>query len=250
MTGKIVNAVLFSLAPAIGMVTGGALAAWCKPGNTARSYIQHLAAGIVFAAVGVEILPDVMHRGDPFAVACGFAVGVVAMLAIRALSRRAESSDQSEPGMPWPLIGAVSVDLFVDGMLVGVGFALGTRQGLLITLALTGCAVSLGLATAVSVLRPGTTPWHAFTVTSAIAVLPIAGAASGALVTILLSGGWLVGVLAFTCAALLYLIAEELLVEAHESQDAKRESVFTTAIFFAGFLAVLLIDMLIGAGAG
>jgi hypothetical protein len=35
-----------------------------------------------------------------------------------------------------------------------------------------------------------------------------------------------------------------LLVEAHESQEAKRESAFTTAVFFAGFLAVLLIDML------
>jgi zinc transporter, ZIP family len=244
MTGKILNAVLFSIAPAVGMAGGGALAAWCKPGRTVRSYIQHLAAGIVFAAVGVEILPDVMHRGNPFAMACGFAVGVAAMLAIRALSRRAESSGKSGPGLPWPLIGAVSVDIFVDGMLVGVGFAVGARQGLLLTIALTGCAVSLGLATAVSVLRPGTTPWRALTITSMIAVLPIAGAALGALVTSILSGKWLVGILAFTCAALLYLIAEELLVEAHESQQPKRESAFTTAVFFAGFLAVLLIDML------
>jgi ZIP family zinc transporter len=244
MAGKILNAVLFSIAPAIGMAGGGALAAWCKPGKTVRSYIQHLAAGIVFAAVGVEILPDVTHRGNPFAVACGFGVGVAAMLAIRALSRRAESSGNAGPGMPWPLIGAVSVDIFVDGMLVGVGLALGARQGLLLTIALTGCAVSLGLATAVSVLRPGTTPWRALMITSTIAVLPIAGAALGALVTTLLSGKWLIGILAFTCAALLYLIAEELLVEAHESQQPKRESAFTTAVFFAGFLAVLLIDML------
>ncbi len=244
MTEKILNAVLFSIAPAVGMAGGGALAAWCKPGKAVRSYIQHLAAGIVFAVVGVEILPDVMHRGNPFAVACGFAVGVAVMLAIRALSRRAESSDKSGPGMPWPLIGAVSVDIFVDGMLVGVGFALGDRQGLLLTIALTGCAVSLGLATAVSVLRPGITPWRALMVTSTIAVLPVAGAALGALIAVLLSGKWLVGILAFTCAALLYLIAEELLVEAHESQRPKRESVFTTAVFFAGFLAILLVDML------
>jgi ZIP family zinc transporter len=244
MTGQILNAVLFSIAPAIGMAGGGALAVWCAPGRTVRSYIQHLAAGIVFAAVGVEILPDVMHRGHPFAVACGFAVGVAAMLAIRALSRAAESSGKAGPGVPWPLIGAVSVDIFVDGMLIGVGLAIGARQGLLLAIALTGCAFSLGLATAVSVLRPGTTPWRAFAITSTIAVLPIAGAAVGALVATLLSGGWLTAVLAFTCAALLYLISEELLVEAHESQLPKRESAFTTAIFFVGFLAVLLIDML------
>jgi ZIP family zinc transporter len=250
MTGKILDAVLFSIAPAMGVAGGGALAAWCKPGNTVRSYIQHLAAGIVFAAVGVEILPDVMHRGHPFALACGFAAGVAAMLAIRALSRRAEASDKPGVGTPWPLIGAVSVDIFVDGMLIGVGFAIGARQGLVLTIALTGCAISLGLATAVSVLRPGTTPWRAFTITSTIAVLPIGGAALAALVTTLLIGKWLVGILAFTCAALLYLIAEELLVEAHELQQPKREDVFTTAIFFAGFLAVLVVDMLIGSNAG
>ncbi len=169
MTGEILNAVLFSAAPAIGMAAGGALAVWSRPGKTVRSYIQHLAAGIVFAAVGVEILPDLMRRGHPFAVSCGFALGVGAMLAIRASSRRAESSSNAGPGLPWGLIGAVSVDIFVDGILVGVGFVIGARQGILLTVALTGCAISLGLATAVSVLRLNTSSRRAIAVTSAIA---------------------------------------------------------------------------------
>ena len=38
---------------------------------------------------------------------------------------------------------------------------------------------------------------------------------------------------------LLYLVTEELLREAHEREDTS----FTTATFFVGFLAILLIDM-------
>jgi ZIP family zinc transporter len=250
MAGEILNVLLFSIAPAVGMAGGGALAAWRKPGKAVCSYIQHLAAGIVFAAVGVEILPEVIHRGDPFAVVCGFAVGVVAMLAIRALSRRAESSGGSSQETPWPLIGAVSVDIFVDGLLVGVGFSLGARQGILLAAALTGCTISLGLATAVSIVRLGASPHRTVMITSVMALLPMVGAAAGALLTTLVNGGWLTAILAFTCAALLYLVAEELLVEAHEWQQPKRESALTTAIFFLGFLAVLVVDMLMGSSAG
>ena len=49
----------------------------------------------------------------------------------------------------------------------------------------------------------------------------------------------LAGVLAFGAAALLYLVTEELLVEAHETRDTTA----ATAMFFAGFLLFLLLGM-------
>ena len=48
-------------------------------------------------------------------------------------------------------------------------------------------------------------------------------------------------VLAFGVAALLYLVTEELLVEAHEVP----ETALVTSIFFVGFLLLLLIDLLV-----
>ena len=53
-------------------------------------------------------------------------------------------------------------------------------------------------------------------------------------------GRVLSAVLAFGCAALLFLVTEELLVEAHEVP----ETPWTTAMFFAGFLLFLVIGML------
>ena len=52
-------------------------------------------------------------------------------------------------------------------------------------------------------------------------------------------------VLAFGAAALIYLVAEELLVEAIEAE----ESLVSTAMLFAGFLAVIAIRLLCGIGA-
>ncbi|MEJ2719770.1 MAG: transporter [bacterium] len=239
------QAVMYSVAPVVGMVAGGIAAARWQPGGRVRSYIQHLAAGIVFSAVGVEVLPDVIHRRDPFPAAIGFAVGVASMLSIRALSRWAESrSGSAGRGKPWALLAAVAVDVIVDGLLIGVGFAVGQRQGILLALALTGCAVSLGLATAAALVQAGRSRLRAGVITAGIGLLPAVGALAGAVLAGQLTGGWMEAVLSFTCAALLYLVTEELLLDAHESRK-EPETPLTTAAFFVGFLALMIAVMII-----
>ncbi len=226
-------------------MAGGCLAAWWRPGNRFRSYIQHFAAGVVFAAIGVEILPDVMHRNSPLAAAFGFAAGVVAMLVIREFSRAAERSGgvaETSGRSSWALVAAVVVDVLVDGMLIGIAFAAGESQGLLVALSITGCTVSLGLATAASLLGDGSSPPRAASLTSALAVVPVVGAIGGALIAGSLNDRSMETVLAFTCAALLYLVTEELLVEAHAEQEGP-ETPLMTAVFFVGFLAILITAM-------
>ena len=49
------------------------------------------------------------------------------------------------------------------------------------------------------------------------------------------------GFFAFGLVSLLYLVTEELLVEAHETPDRT----WVTAMFFAGFLALLVIEELL-----
>jgi ZIP family zinc transporter len=72
------------------------------------------------------------------------------------------------------------------------------------------------------------------------------GALLGATLLAGLSGPWLEGVLAFGAAALLYLVTEELLVEAHKLPDTP----LMTAGFFLGFLVLFLIEMAVAAPAG
>jgi len=58
----------------------------------------------------------------------------------------------------------------------------------------------------------------------------------------LLPNPLLTGFFAFGLIALLYLVTEELLVEAHETPDRP----WVTAMFFVGFLALLLLEEVIG----
>ena len=98
-----------------------------------------------------------------------------------------------------------------------------------------------GLATAATLGRRGVSRGRSVLTTSALAVLPLLGAVAGGLLLGGLRGGWMEAVLTFALATLLYLVTEELLVEAHEV----KETPLTTALFFAGFLAFMLLDMLV-----
>jgi ZIP family zinc transporter len=70
-------------------------------------------------------------------------------------------------------------------------------------------------------------------------LLPGGAALGASLLGGLKGAGWEVA-LSFGAAALLYLVTEELLVEAHEVP----ETALSTAMFFLGFLILLIIDML------
>lgn len=67
----------------------------------------------------------------------------------------------------------------------------------------------------------------------------LGGAALGASSLDLLSDSIMEGVLSFGGAALLYLVTEELLVEAHK----KSETPIQAAMFFVGFIALFLTEM-------
>ena len=74
---------LFSSIPVVTMVAGGLIAVLKRPGGNVRSLILHFAAGVVFSVVGVEILPDIIKNHLPVMTIMGFALGVLAMVAIR-----------------------------------------------------------------------------------------------------------------------------------------------------------------------
>lgn len=252
MTAALYTVVSYAAIPAGALSLGGFAAIVRSPGDRARSYLQHFAAGVVFAAVAVEVLPDVVHRRAPVAASLGFAAGVAAMLAIRAVSRRLgapaevvstpaagdRSGDPARAALR--LLGVVGVDVLVDGILIGVMLAAGRRQGVLVTVALSVEVLSLGAAISATLGSRGTSRARSAAAVLLLAALIIAGALVGAVLLGGRTGAAEEAVLAFSVAALLFLVTEELLVEAHEVP----ETPVTTATFFVGFLLLLVIDMI------
>lgn len=213
----------------------GVVAAIRAPSPAVRSGVQHIAAGVLFAALATELLPDVVHRRMPFVTLIGFALGVAAMLLLRQLAARLEASngDAAPRGVPTSLLLVSGVDIALDGVLIGISFAAGARQGLLITVALTLEVLFLGVATAAAMSGPGVRQRVVLT-TLAFAALLLAGAGIGAYFLAGVDGVILDAVMSFGVAALLYLVTEELLVEAHEVD----ETPLLTSMFFVGIDAL------------
>ena len=231
---------IYTLLPVVAMIIGGSVAAFRPPRPTLQSYLQHFAAGVVFAAAAGEVLPEIMHTGSPIPLIIGFALGVIVMLGIKRLTEHFEQHEVSQAGQPTRLVVVVGVDLLIDGLLVGVGFAAGAKVGLLLTVALTLEILFLGLSTAAELTEAGATRGRVIGTTAGLAVLVAAGAAVGVTLLAGLSGSALEVVLSFGAAALLYLVTEELLVEAHETPDTP----LITAAFFVGFLVLFVIEMI------
>lgn len=229
-----------SLIPAAAAVVGAGIAVARPPRPTVRSGVQHIAAGVVFAAVAGELLPEVLAIHKPVQVVIGFALGIALMLIVRQLTEPAAESSVTSTGDPRGLLVAVGVDLLIDGLLVGIGFAAGGKTGVLLVVALTLEVVFLGVSTVVELIQARVASGRAVATVAGLAALLVIGATIGAFLLSGLSDGWLEVLLGFGAAALLYLVTEELLVEAHEVP----ETPLTTALFFVGFLTLLVIEML------
>jgi ZIP family zinc transporter len=169
-----------------------------------------------------------MHGGSPTATLIGGALGVAVMLGLKAAESRFEG--------PVALLAAIGLDLAIDGLVLGLAFIAGEKAGTLLAVALTLEVLFLAL-TLTNDLAGRYRKAKAIGLTCALAVLVPIGALIAQPVA-LLSPIWITGFLSFGLMALLYLVTEELLVEAHEKPD----SPLISAMFFVGFLILLLIE--------
>lgn len=242
--GTPAQVVSYALVPVATMVVGAAIAAARPPGEKVRSGIQHFAAGVIFSVVGVELLPDVVASHDVLEVAGGFTLGVIVMLLVERLAGAHEYADEGREAAAAGMLTAVGVDLLLDGLLVGISFAAGATEGSLVAGALAFEMLSLGMALAVDLNRAGATAGRAIAIPAILALVTlVGGAALGSTVLAHAPDYVLATVLAFGSAALLFLVTEELLVEAHRVG----ETPWATAMFFLGFIVFLVLGMVTGA---
>ena len=236
-----VSLLICLLLPALSVLAGALVVRFWQPTSVTLAAVQHFTAGLVLSAVAVELMGDLVSTPHFVAVVTGFVVGVLFMLAIGKITQRAESS-QEQVGGSSGLIFAVGVALFVDGLLVGTALTLGAKRGVLIALALTIEAFFLALSTCSTLRTRRAGRREMLLVPFLLAVLVVTGVLTARFFSVQLDGALLVGTLSFATAALLYLVVEELLVEAHQGEDRG----ITPAFFFAGFLLLYVLQHWLG----
>lgn len=236
---------VWSLLPVAATLCAILVALTHRPSAGARSALQHLAAGIVFAAVATEIVPEMLAGGHVLAVASGFAAGVALMFGVRlagdAMSS-ANTTKSSASASGWSMLMATGIDLAIDGLLIGLGFAISTASGVLLTLAVAFEVLFVSLGLSATLADRGRPVRFIALSLGVMALLTLICMLLGASLLSSLEPAWKVVVLSFGSAALLYLVSEELLVEAHADGA---DSVLGSMLFFVGFGASLVGSMLL-----
>ncbi|MFN8098302.1 MAG: ZIP family metal transporter [Dermatophilaceae bacterium] len=252
----VVKAATLVAFPVAASTIGAVVAAVKPPGQRFVSGVQHFAAGVVMAALVGEIMPELRAEGHLAWTVVGFVAGAILVLALGAYGRHTEEeaaaaarkgslrrqavTAAAAASLPVGMLGAMAVDLLLDGVLVGLGVRLGSTQGLILTIALTLEVLFLGLSVVSELTESGATTRRAVLICTLLGLMTAVGAIGAALFLGTVSTTVMSAVLAFGAAALLYLVVEELLVEAHE----EKESVTLGAMFFLGFLVVYVLAAL------
>lgn len=219
-------------------VIGGFFPTLFRIQQRALSHMQHFVAGIVLAAMATSILPGAIKSEKLLPICVGFVVGMFILLVLQAISHKVEQVHAKS--FPLGAVVAGMIDLFIDGLLIGISFVIGKEAGLVVTLSLSFCAFFLCL-TIGGMIRNFFVRLLSSIVLASMLLL---GAFVATLCIPLFYTSLYFEILSFGVAALLFLACEELLKAAHKKED----SLLTTFLFFAGFLAVLVIHMTISAG--
>ncbi len=239
MAGTLVTALSYTSLGVVAALVGGVIAVYRAPGAQMESNIQHFAAGVVFAAVAAELLPDI-HDNTPQVVVAGFAVGVAAMLGVHQLSKRIEKRNiGGQYAGAAGLIITVGIDMLIDGVLIGVTFIKGADTGAIIAIALAIEVLFLGVAVVVA-LPSGMSALRKLVVPAGFGLLLVTGVTVGVLTLDGAPETTIALFLSFGAAALLYLVTEELLVKAGKVPQTP----VSTTLFFLGFLSIFLLDII------
>jgi ZIP family zinc transporter len=227
------------LIPALVAILGGFLAVIWHPSAQARSLIQHFTAGVILAALAVEILPELQREHvDQWLLIAAFTGGALFMYGMKLWSEQMayKASLRPQAGMlNHGLILACLIDVMVDGLIIGAGFAADAQTGFVLALGLSVELLFLGLSLVSDTIKG----WRVVLMTAFLSLV--------VLISSLLGNHFLADapkelvsvILAFGIAVLLYLVTDELLIEAHEVKE-KPHSVLW---LFAGFLAFWSIQL-------
>jgi zinc transporter, ZIP family len=223
---------LYAFVPAAVAAAGAVYTVLQPPGGKLVSGIQHFAAGVIFYAAAGELLPDATRQGSIWPIVLGGGIGIVAMLVLRSATEKARGSVG--------LSTASSIDALIDGLVLGLGFQAGQHQGMLLAIALAIEFLFLGLSVAAA-FGDRASRWRIIGTTTGISLMVPLGTLIARPIGSL-AAPYRTAAFAFGLIALLYLVTEELLVEAHE----KPETTWGAALLYVGFLAMTIVDQALG----
>jgi ZIP family zinc transporter len=135
------NILLLAAMPAAGNFAQVLLRNFFHVSAKSLSLALHLAAGIILAVVGVELMPQALESEVPWIVILAFIAGgvcfTVADKLINYVQKRFGKGGANTSA--WSIYFAVSIDLFSDGVMIGSGSTVAASLGLSLALGPGSC---------------------------------------------------------------------------------------------------------------
>jgi ZIP family zinc transporter len=225
--------------PALANFAGGGLAEVFRVSARGLSLALHLAAGIVLAVVGLELMPEALNASQPAVPLLAFVAGGAVFMGfdrVVGVAQRRFGGSEEQRGA-WGIFGGVSMDLFSDGVMIGTGSVVNPALGLLLALGQVPADVPEGFAAVATMRRAGIARRQRLMLTAAFALPILLGAALGFLALRQALEIVTLSVLALTGGALTAVVIEEMVSEAHDGDTSSLGPVFLTA-GFALFAAI------------
>lgn len=220
----LVQVLLLSLFPAGGNFLGGLLAEVTQTTRKRLSIALHLAAGIIFGVISIELAPRVFEGAPPWLAAASFFAGGVFYIGLEGLIQKLTGRDlddatksETDTTGAWVVYAAVAVDLFADGLLIGTGSAISFNLALILAIGQVTADIPEGFATIANFKDKGVRRSKRFLIAASFLLPVLLGALISYIVLRDQSEAIQLTALSFIAGLLIIAAAEEIIGEAHEA---------------------------------
>lgn len=230
--------------PAAGNFLGGLASEVTEVSERALSLALHLAAGIVLAVVGLELMPQALQAAPPWVPILAFVGGGAFFLGVEWLLDHVKNRMGGGQGSTGPLaiFTGVSLDLFSDGVMIGTATLLSPSLGLLLALGQVPADIPEGFAAIATLRRAGIARRTRVLMALSFTAPVLLGAALGYFALRQAPEVLTLSVLALTGGALTSVVVEDVIGEAHEGQTSRLGPIALTAGFALFALISVYLD--------
>lgn len=208
------------------------------------SSLQHLVVGMIFAAISIEFIPQItsinMTQITRIAIIFGLFLGATLMIIIRSnldknvIVQKFEDIDK----IPIKYIIAIGIDFLMAGILIGIISASTKNKISIIIIAICVEIFFLGMTVGIQMKVLKTNMFY-FAVTAFI-ILIIFGFTFGYVLTSLFKHHPIYFILlSFSLASIIWLITEELLLDADRGNII---SIVGSTLLYLGFIFIIIIN--------
>lgn len=234
---------MLAMLPAVGNLIGGLAAEVFRVSEKMLSRALHLAAGIVLAVVGLELIPEALSAQPVWVPILAFAAGGALFLGIEALIGRIQRrlTTSTDDQGPLAIFSGVALDLFSDGVMIGTATVINPALGLLLALGQVPADFPEGFAAAATLRRAGIRRRTRLLMALSFTLPVLVGASLGYFALREAPDLITSGVLALTGGVLTAVVIEEMITEAHAGNTSRLDPVFlTTGISLFAFVSVYM----------